>query len=84
MRSHMKTSGPAGVSRQRLVRYLGASGYRRFTPRRAGAASGNAKVWLLILAVGTALLALLGAWQEGRTGTARLPVPPVSFDSPLK
>ncbi len=84
MRARVKKSAPVGGSRQRLVRYLGASGFRRFTPKRAGTVSGSAKLWILLLALVTVLLALLGAWQESRTSATRLAVPSSPFDIPLK
>ena len=59
-------SGKQNRGRQRLVRYLGAGSYRRFSPDKGKNVSISAKAWLVLIAVGTVLLILAGIWQEAR------------------
>jgi len=60
------SSGKQNRGRQRLVRYLGAGSYRRFSPEKGKEVSVSAKTWLILVAIATVLLILAGVWQEAR------------------
>lgn len=62
----MAGNGKQNRGRQRLVRYLGAGSYRRFSPEKGKDVSISAKAWLILVAVATVLLILAGVWQEAR------------------
>ena len=58
----------ATTRHQKAVRYIGASGYRRFsTEKRNAGRSVAAETWLTVAATILAALALLGIWQESRS-----------------
>lgn len=67
----MSSSVKKNRGRQRLVRYLGAGSYRRFSPEKAKDVSISAKAWLILIAVTTMLLILAGVWQEARQLSGR-------------
>jgi hypothetical protein len=60
------------ASRQRLVHYLGASSYRRFSGEKGHDVSLSARTWFILSLLIIAGLILLGIWQEshGETNTA--------------
>lgn len=72
-------SAPAPSRHQKAVRYLGASGYRRFsTEKRNAGRSVAAETWLTIAAAILGALALLGIWQESQSAQKEKPGRPAS------
>ena len=72
-------SSPAPTRHQKAVRYIGASGYRRFSAgKREAGRSVAAETWLTIAATILAALALLGVWQESRAPHKEKPGHPAS------
>jgi len=61
---HANSSSAAG--RTRLVRYLGASGYRRFQGKKNGDISVPAQAWLAVVAAVLLLMMAIGGWRETR------------------
>jgi len=66
MSASRSTRPPASSGHTRLVRYLGASGYRRFQGKKSGDISVPAQAWLAIVAVALLLLMAIGGWREIR------------------
>jgi len=64
---------------QQAVRYIGASGYRRFSAEKRNAGrSVAADTWLTIAATILAALALLGIWQESQSPQKEKPGRPAT------
>jgi hypothetical protein len=71
---------PAATRNQRIVRYLGASGYRRFSAgKRDREQPASSAAWLTVIAVLLAALALLGIWQETRQPQTKKPATAASM-----
>ena len=66
------TRPPRASGRTHLVRYLGASGYRRFQGKKSGDISVPAQAWLAIIAAAVLVLMAIGGWREVR-GPVRPP-----------
>ncbi len=73
---------PASARQQKAVRYIGASGYRRFSAEKRNAdRSLAAETWLAIVAAIMGSLILLGVLQESRSAQKEKPAASASAAS---